>query len=96
MLSSGCLRLPTTVEIARAQASRDLRCPAEQTEVTARTDLDHYKRIVDVEGCGKLARYAVLRREELGIREPDPDRADIDTFKVDQGKISGSGVVPGP
>jgi hypothetical protein len=83
-LTSGCLpSYPTVFEIARARASRELRCPAEKIEITGRPDIDVYEGILDVEACGKLARYAVLRRDSrVCVREPDPDPADLASFKA--------------
>jgi hypothetical protein len=82
LLATGCISIPTVAEIARTRASRELRCPSEKIEVTARPDIDIYARIVDVEACGKVARYAVSRREQFCIREPDPDPAALDAFKA--------------
>jgi hypothetical protein len=80
LLISGCL--PPVAEIARVRAAHELGCPAEKVEVTARRDLDTDKRVLDVEACGKVARYAVLRQYEFAIREPDPDPAALAAFKA--------------
>jgi hypothetical protein len=87
LLSTGCIHLlprpPQTVEIARTRAAREFRCPAEKIEVTARPDIDINEGIVDVEACGRVARYAVLRRDlQWCIREPDPAPADLAAFKA--------------
>jgi hypothetical protein len=79
LLTTGCA---TMADMAREQASRELRCPAETIAVTPRTDLNPHGGILDVEACGKVARYAVVYREALCIREPDPDPADLDAFKA--------------
>jgi hypothetical protein len=80
LLTAGCV--PTVPEIARTRASRELFCPAEKIQVTPRTDIDTYERIVDVEACGKVARYAVDRRDLFCVREPDPDPKALDAFKA--------------
>jgi hypothetical protein len=80
LLTTGCV--PTVLEVARARASRELRCPAETIQVTPRSDIDADERIVDVEACGKVVRYAVDRRDLFCVREPDPDPKALDEFKA--------------
>jgi hypothetical protein len=83
LLTAGCLHrplVPSVVDVARERAARELRCSAEQIVVTPRPDID--PRIADVEACGKVARYAVNRVNAFSVREPDPDRAELEAFKA--------------
>jgi hypothetical protein len=67
--------------VAVSRASRELRCPEEQIAVYPRSELAN--NVYDVEACGKIARYVVLRREPNGcVREPDPNPADLAAFKA--------------
>ena len=84
VISAGCIHFPTIFEVTRARASSELRCPAEKIELTRRSDI-YGPAIVDVEGCGKVARYAVVvgyAGSLSCIREPDPDAAALAAFRV--------------
>jgi hypothetical protein len=64
---NGCY---TTDDAARIRASNEFQCPEDRVRVTPRDDIETY--MVDIDACGKRARYTCphSRNSITCVREP--------------------------